>query len=638
MNFALVVSGLRYYSQTNFTSGIKDAVIHDGNNLTIFTCDAWGYTTSQYNEGESNIFNMIRYKNYDGIILHGDTLQNIPIVNSIASGIVAANIPGLSINKHFDGLMYAGVENTSGIAEIVDHLVNVHHRRRINFVTGPVPNDDSRERLKSFRDSMKKLGLTVRSSQIFIGDYHPASGTAAVRRWLQDANGRLENMPDAIVCANDEMAIGVCNALHESGIRVPEDISVTGYDNTFSGKVSSPALTTVDSNMYELGSLSYHMLVNKINRTDDEQSDSVTIPNNVIYRSSCGCAQDDSNLLLQTKNVQNKYIKRKMHTVSFAEILKSSAAEFTGTIDFNTLYLSISRYLSIAEINTFYMCLNPDTVNTDYYSEQLTGGDRYTAASNILTVPLAITHGEHKELADFSKEYLLPKSCTKDLKGEYFVVMPLHFQNKFFGYCVIGNSPISIDSELFHLFILNISNAIENIHQQTQLAKAVEKLNKLWIYDSLTNIMNRAGFERFYETVIIEAKKYKKDILILFMDLDHLKAVNDTYGHDTGDIYICAMANILRKLHRHGEIIMRYGGDEFVVMGYGYDDNSAAEYIQEIEHEAELYNNTSAHAFTLSVSIGYTLIPYDSDFDIKQKIEEADQYMYKVKQAKKSRK
>ena len=91
-----------------------------------------------------------------------------------------------------------------------------------------------------------------------------------------------------------------------------------------------------------------------------------------------------------------------------------------------------------------------------------------------------------------------------------------------------------MDSELFHLFIMNINNALENL--------------------------------------IHEAINRNENLFILFLDLDGLKSVNDRYGHDEGDSFIKAMGTILRQLHGNGELVMRYGGDEFVVMSRNYTD------------------------------------------------------------------
>ena len=76
--------------------------------------------------------------------------------------------------------------------------------------------------------------------------------------------------------------------------------------------------------------------------------------------------------------------------------------------------------------------------------------------------------------------------------------------------------------------------------------------------------------------------------MVLFLNLDSLKTVNDSFGHNEGDIFIRSMGEILLKIHRHGELLMRYGGDEFVLLGYGYDDEAANEYSPQMMELAEI--------------------------------------------------
>ena len=94
---------------------------------------------------------------------------------------------------------------------------------------------------------------------------------------------------------------------------------------------------------------------------------------------------------------------------------------------------------------------------------------------------------------------------------------------------------------------------------------------------------------------------------------------------------------ILRQLHGNGELVMRYGGDEFVVMSKNYTDEKAAGYIRRIERSIDEYNMTSGKEYKLGASMGYSLVEPEEDMKLEDLIEVADQEMYKVKKAKKER-
>ena len=193
-----------------------------------------------------------------------------------------------------------------------------------------------------------------------------------------------------------------------------------------------------------------------------------------------------------------------------------------------------------------------------------------------------------------------------------------------------------IDSSWFHLFIMNINNALESVRKQEVMNAMVERLNRMWVYDTLTGIFNRAGFFKFSSAIVKEAQERGKPLFVLFLDLDGLKKVNDQYGHDEGDAYIKAMANVLNQVRKHGELLMRYGGDEFVILSKGYTDADAKNYISQIQTGIENYNANSNHEYTLEASMGYTIVEPVPDLDIEEIIEAADQEMYKMKKAKKA--
>lgn len=117
--------------------------------------------------------------------------------------------------------------------------------------------------------------------------------------------------------------------------------------------------------------------------------------------------------------------------------------------------------------------------------------------------------------------------------------------------------------------------------------------------------------------------------------MDGLKKVNDLYGHEEGDAYIKAMANILEHNRRHGELLSRYGGDEFVIVVSGYEEKDIKEYIDRIYSEIHTYNTRYTRAYRLDASIGYWVETDAENVSLEKIVELADQNMYEIKRAKK---
>ncbi len=118
--------------------------------------------------------------------------------------------------------------------------------------------------------------------------------------------------------------------------------------------------------------------------------------------------------------------------------------------------------------------------------------------------------------------------------------------------------------------------------------------------------------------------------------MDGLKKVNDIYGHDEGDLLIKNIATILKENKHHGEILMRYGGDEFVLLAAGYDDDKAENCIKRLENAMEKFNEKSDKPYKLEASIGYCITTLKAKEDLAALIENADKEMYKNKKTRKA--
>lgn len=174
-------------------------------------------------------------------------------------------------------------DNRSGSAALVSHLVKEHARRRIFHVDGPASAPDARER-RAALEAVVAATPRCRLVGSFRGIFSVQSGEDAALRLLQDS----EDLPDAIVCANDQMAIGVLQAFGRAGVRVPDDVAVVGFDDIYPGSLSDPPLTTVHQPMRLLGERACSRLIERLARPDLRPTLEM-LPTELVLRTSCGC-------------------------------------------------------------------------------------------------------------------------------------------------------------------------------------------------------------------------------------------------------------------------------------------------------------------------------------------------------------
>ena len=633
MKIAVLLGGLRFDSQRRIVNGILEKAVEDDANIYVFTCDAWTFSSSNYNQGETAIFSLPDFSMYDGVILHGDTVYDGGVIENVVEKIKVAGVPCVSLGIKYPGILYMGMENEHGVYEITEHFVKGHRAKNLAFISGPKGNRDSEGRLRGFRRALADCNVKFDERYLFYGDYHPESGSDAVE-YFYKLDG---DFPDAIVAANDEMALGAFYALSELGYDVPGQVRLSGYDHAYIGRNHYPKITSVKRPELELGRQAYSKLKAVISGEVIEGEEE--LQSKAVFSESCGCVGE---IAETDREFRRSVVKEKIHVTNYSEIVRSSSADFTGVETFEELLVQIRKYIEIMNPREFYLCM---CVKEKEEIGDLTSGlnqeeseEEVAGYSSEIRVPISYRNGRFWEYDNFDVKSILPKEVTEGRKGQFYTVVPVHYQHRCFGYCVLAGSRLMMDSELFHLFIMNINNALENIRKQNMLNAMVEKLNKLWIYDTLTGVFNRAGFFKFAYRVIEEARSKGNNLFVLFLDMDGLKSINDKYGHDEGDEFIKAMGKVMSQVRRHGELLMRYGGDEFVIMAQNFTQKDAEEYIARIRTGIENYNVLSGRPYLLDASMGYTIVDPTEEFDLEELIESADREMYKVKNEKKRKK
>ena len=212
------------------------------------------------------------------------------IVSSEQLARLAARLPvvlvaGSTDETHIDVI---DADNRSGTKALVSHLVEDHGMTRLFYLSGPSDAPDARVRRSAFEEVLADHPGAVLSGMVE-GRFSAVSGQRAALDLL--AKPRRE-LPDAIVCGNDQMAIGAIRELVAAGVRVPEDVAVVGFDDIFPGALLSPALTTVHQPIRLLGERACTRLLERI-EDPSLPAQLEMLPTKLIVRASCGCTRTD---------------------------------------------------------------------------------------------------------------------------------------------------------------------------------------------------------------------------------------------------------------------------------------------------------------------------------------------------------
>jgi LacI family transcriptional regulator len=175
------------------------------------------------------------------------------------------------------------VDNVGGMRALVEHLLDVHGYRDLAFISGPPRSPDSTQRFAGYRQAMRAAGLDAPKVPHAVGHFTEAGGARATRELLAD-----RRPPDAIVCGNDQMAIGALDALTSLQLRAPWHVAVTGFDDLAAARHVRPHLTTVAQPMRDLGARAVAAVLSRLDDPAAPRLEAV-LPTQVVVRRSCGC-------------------------------------------------------------------------------------------------------------------------------------------------------------------------------------------------------------------------------------------------------------------------------------------------------------------------------------------------------------
>jgi LacI family transcriptional regulator len=189
--------------------------------------------------------------------------------NSIIDGVIVVtpasrhfmtNSPVVAVDPHYENTEYPAVISTNwdGAMAAMSYLISLGHRR-IGYIGGRPDLQSANRRLLAYRDSLERAGIALDADLIVEGDFTAETGLACARTLLG-----LPERPTAIFAANDRMALSVYQAAQEAGLRIPQDLSVIGFDNIPEAALADPGLTTVDQSIEEMGFIATQMLIKLI--------------------------------------------------------------------------------------------------------------------------------------------------------------------------------------------------------------------------------------------------------------------------------------------------------------------------------------------------------------------------------------
>ena len=493
------------------------------------------FMDTPHKQTEKKIYDLILSGRFDGFLYGRNTFYSEDIKNHIDNLLLRSGKPVMLMDSaDHRSFETTSIDDCAAFEQITDHLIDVHGFNKIYCLTGPRKVFVSEERLKGYKNSMKKHGLYYDRTYCYYGDFWREAAKDLARRMIR---GEIER-PEAIICGNDFMAISLAEEFASAGIRVPEDIAITGYDASEEGYSFSPSITSFARPNFQMGAEAlrrlYRIITGRIcNRVHNENGELRT-------GRSCGCTDDQR--VVQRLHRQNRINARFESNMLMSDMLfditnVDNTASFADRLDNYTYFIYKLRHVSICLTKKYIE--SPAGNFTDKLDFNI-GDDMKTVLEKY-----AIKRQPAPENY-FSSLDILPVFDTERNYSVAYYISPLHYNDNFFGYSAIsfGKEPISFGT-LYLQWINYVNVALEQLRVKAMMNRTISTANHALLYDDITGLLNRNGMEKAVAGLKDRWSRSGKTIDFLRI---HLTGLSKTYFQSGEDKCQRIYAEFARKL------------------------------------------------------------------------------------------
>ncbi len=556
--------------------------------------------------GEKKIFDAVSVEKYDAIVLMTESFKQDDDYLRMVKRAQEAGVPVLSVDKELEGCINIHFDYKSVFQKIVEHMIEYHGYRKVNFIAGFPDNAFSDERLAVYKEVLEHNGIPYEPDRVYYGGFW----SDPTLRAMEEMEKKGFDDVDAIICANDVMAIVAGNYLTERGYHIPHDIAVSGFDGIHMERYCVPRLTTGIYNLDGFIDTIFHIIDDEIQKEDYPKD--WTIHNKMQIGRSCGC----DGVLPQYAAFEMVQLKQDIDSeIKFQGTMGQMVTNFANTESDARVFLDMPQYIKDMRYRDFWYCMNVPSFkeeNANYATKMRVMHYHYSETDG--------TSGEKNIDMDFGE--LIPDLDDYLQTTDYMLVMTMHMEGATTGYTVVSFDIDKFWATAYSTFLVNFRHLQEMRNTYRMMVDTYQK-------DPLTGLYNRTGFYHVVQTLMENSSDLEMSVIM--MDMDHLKMVNDTFGHMEGDFALRTLGNIVKNSVGQ-ELAARIGGDEFLIVLTGEHTSERAEAIVEAMREGIRQHNLQNpdKGYELQASIG-TYTNHVGNHMLDYFMKKADDIMYAIK-------
>lgn len=617
---ALCLARIQDDASNEYITALNKVVAPAGYRIFVYNTCATVSADSYEGSSQTAIYEYMDFDVIDVVIVYEEVLRNQAVTNALIEKAKNHDTPVIVMGEAHEGCVNINFDHENAFVEVVRHMIDVHHLTKFHFMAGYRDNQFSQYRLNAFRKVLEENGLPFDESMVSYGDFYSVTAEKETEKIV--ASG---NIPQAILCANDRMALAVCDVLDRHGIRVPQDVAVTGFDGIPEINVITPRLTSVIC--------SYDVLAEKtlevLEQIEDYKGKTETVfaQAKLHIAESCGCVGNNSRNASEYLNTsynllyrfQEEELELSLITaqVQRCDSLEEVAKELKSYVLYDTCCMIEKEFLN-------------ETVNPIQRTKHVDVKDK----------ELMVVFDTDFVGDDFTPYTISPREFTPHLDyfiehGRVIIFTSLYHVDVPIGYMCVSYSLLSRPNYMKIPQNVNaLNNAFGGYRNLRYKNYLMNQIDEMYRIDTLTGLYNRRGFEREYKR-LLDFKQEGSQLTIVLADLDRLKYINDNYGHKEGDFAIHAVAQALREVCPANSLFTRFGGDEMLAVCPCV--LNVAETKEKFNRYFKRLNATAEKEYVIEASTGIYITRKDEILGFEELVEKSDRLMYEEKKERKEK-
>ena len=612
---AVCVARIQDDATNDYITALRDAVAGAGYGIIVYNTSTILDAANCQADTRFYIYSLMDFSVIDVVIISETTIQNEVVTQSIIQNAKSFDVPAIVIGERHEGCINIKFDQEKGFEAMVRHIVEEHGMTDLHFMAGIRDNAFSEHRLSVFKQVLKENNLPFDDSMVSYGDFWSLPAEEATEKIV--ASGKL---PRAIICANDKMAIAVCGVLNRHGIKIPEQVAVTGFDGVLEINFSSPRITSASCEAMDIAKKTLEVLVT-IGKYKGK-TESFFVPARLAFAESCGCRKKmpvDASRYLNSLN--DRFYLYQDEAIRLSAIMaKIQQCDTVGQV-VDQLRDGMFYDMSCIMEKNF---LDEETNPEEFQSEQLGNNSRE------MLMMFDSNYYEGFQPYPFSLKQIVPSLEYCLDTGRVIILTALQHMGVPLGYVAFYFQRLDHTQGSRITQIVNVLSAAFGGYRNMRYRNfLMQQIDEMYRIDTLTGLYNRRGFAAAYQK-LLEEKTDAMQLTIILADLDRLKYINDTFGHKEGDFAIRAVASALEHVCPEGSLFNRFGGDEMLAVCQGRIEpqeirSAFTKYFQE-------FNETSEKPFEVDASIGVYITEEDDVLSFEEIIERSDRLMYEEKE------